>query len=118
MSKCLLQRMGQQWPASRAGALAVAVLGGTACWHKLFGRRLPLLPLHLPKFGFRPNYEEETQTHPSEENWIEDLLTMALPTRLRLSFPHSQSIPPGSLYKPLILIHQRADRMKTTATKN
>ena len=34
------------------------------------------------------------------------------------SFPHSQSIPSGSFHKPLILIHQRADRMKTTVTEN
>ena len=32
----------------------------------------------------------------------------------RLSFPHSQSFPSGSFHKPLILIHQKADRMKTT----
>ena len=31
-------------------------------------------------------------------------------TRARLSFPHSQSLPSGNLHKPLILIHQRADR--------
>ena len=42
---------------------------------------------------------------------------MALLTRVRPSFPHSQSIPLGSFYKPLILIYQRADRMKTTITK-
>ena len=35
---------------------------------------------------------------------------MALPTRARPSFPHSQSLSSGSLHKPLILIHQRADR--------
>ena len=36
----------------------------------------------------------------------------------RSSFPHSQSLPSGSLPKPPILIHQRADRMKTTITEN
>ena len=38
----------------------------------------------------------------------------------RPSFPHSQSLSSGSLHKPLILIliHQRADRMKTTITEN
>ena len=35
-----------------------------------------------------------------------------------LSFAHSQILPSGSLHKPLILIHQRADRMKTTITEN
>ena len=42
---------------------------------------------------------------------------MALPIRTRPSFPHSQSLPSVSFHKPLILIHQRADRMKTTITK-
>ena len=37
---------------------------------------------------------------------------MALPIRPRPSFTHSQSLPPGSFHKPLIFIHQRADRLK------
>ena len=49
---------------------------------------------------------------PSAENWIKDLLSIALPTRARPSFPHSQSLPSGSFHKPLILIHQRVYRMK------
>ena len=32
------------------------------------------------------------QHHPSGENWIKDLLSVALPTRARPSFPHSQSL--------------------------
>ena len=60
----------------------------------------------------------EHSSTPSEENWIKDLLSMALPTKARPSFPHSQSLPSGSFHKPLILIHQRADRMKTTVTEN
>ena len=57
-------------------------------------------------------------SHPSTENWIKDLLSMAPPIRTRPSFPLSQSLPPGSFHKPLILLHQRADRMKTTITEN
>ena len=34
------------------------------------------------------------------------------------SFPHSQSLSSGSLQKPLVLIHQRADKMKTIITEN
>ena len=59
-----------------------------------------------------------TQPHPSAENWIKYLLSMALPTRTRPSFLHSQFLPSGSLHKPFILLHQRADRIKTTNTKN
>ena len=54
---------------------------------------------------------------PSTENWIKDLLSMALPIRTRPSFPVSQSLPSGSFHKPLILLYQRADRLKTTVTE-
>ena len=43
---------------------------------------------------------------------------MALPNRTRPSLQHSQILPSGSFHKPLILIHQRADRMKNTITEN
>ena len=52
------------------------------------------------------------------ENWIKVLLSMALPIRTRTSFLHSQSLPTASFHQPLILIHQRADRMQTTITEN
>ena len=34
------------------------------------------------------------------------------------SFPLSQSFPSGNFHKPLILLHQRAEGMKTTITEN
>ena len=71
-----------------------------------------------PLFGLRSNNSEGTQSHPSTENWIKDLLSMAPPIRTRPRFPHSQSLPSGSFYKPLILLHQGADRMKATITEN
>ena len=49
---------------------------------------------------------------------IDILLSTALPIRTRPSFPLSQSLPSGNLHKPLILLHQRADRLKTTVTEN
>ena len=64
------------------------------------------------------NSREGTQLYPSTENCIKDLLSMALPIRTRPSFPLSQSLPSGSFHKPLIHIHQRADRMKTTIQEN
>ena len=42
---------------------------------------------------------------------------MAPSIRTRPRFPHSQSLPSESSHKPLIFIHQRANRMKTTITK-
>ena len=44
--------------------------------------------------------------HPTHQQ-IKALLSRASP-----SFPHNQSLPSGSLHKPLSLIHQRADRRK------
>ena len=43
---------------------------------------------------------------------------MAPPIRTRPSFALSQSLPSGSFRKPLTLLHQRADRLKTTVTEN
>ena len=54
------------------------------------------------------NRREGIQPHPSTENWIKHLPSTALPIRTRPSFPHSQSLPPGSFHKPLIL-HQRTE---------
>ena len=64
------------------------------------------------------NSRKGTQLHPSTENWIKDLLSMSLPIRTRPSIPLSQSIPSRSFHKPLILLHLRADRLKTTITEN
>ena len=49
--------------------------------------------------------------------FTEDLLSPALPIRTRPSFPLSQFLPPGSFHKPLIHIHQRADRLKPQSQK-
>ena len=57
-------------------------------------------------------------SHNPKENWIKDLLSMALPNRTRPRFPFSQSLPSGSFHKPLFLIHQTTDRIKTTVTEN
>ena len=64
------------------------------------------------------NGRERTQLHPSTGNWIKDLLSMAPPIRTRPSVPLSQSLPSGSFHKPLILLHQRANRLKTTVKEN
>ena len=52
------------------------------------------------------NSREGTHLHPSTENWIKDLLSMAPPIRTRPSFPLSQCIPSESFHKPLILLHE------------
>ena len=62
------------------------------------------------------NNREGIQPHPSTENWIKDSLNMALPHQN--SFPYGQFLPSGSFHSPLILLHQRGDRLKTTITGN
>jgi len=57
---------------------------------------------------------EGTQPCQLKENWIKDLLNMVLPIKIRPSFSLSLS---GSFHKPLILIHQRVDRLKTKITR-
>ena len=76
------------------------------------------LSIYEKRFEFPKSLCGGTQLHPSTENWIKDLLSMAPPIRTRPSFPLSQSLPPGSFHKPLILLHQGEDRLKTTITEN
>ena len=56
------------------------------------------------------NNREGTQPQPSTENWIKNLLGMALPIRTRPNFPSSQSLPSESFHEPLILISQGTDK--------
>ena len=104
--------MGQHWPAAGLGALSVAV----HAWNLLKEVTITFITSFI--VWPQGNSKEGTQLHPSTENWIKDLLSMALPIRTGPSFPFSQSLPSGSSYKPLILLYQRADRLKTTITEN
>ena len=71
------------WPAAGLGAVSVAVQG-------TFWRSSPLSSLPPPWFGLRSSNREGTQPRPSIENWIKDLLSMALPIRTR---PRSEGEP-------------------------
>ena len=62
------------------------------------------------------NNREGTQYHSSMKNWIKDLLSMVPPSEQDLVSP-SVSLS-GRFHKPLILFHQRADRMKTTIAES
>ena len=104
--------VGQQWAAAGLGALSVVVHP----WDLL--KKVLIIFITSTIVWPQVNNREGTQLHPSTENWIKDLLSMALPIRKRPSFPLSPSLPSGSFHKPLILLHQRADRLKTTVTEN
>ena len=106
-----------------SGTLSIMTGGLSAAWVSVFLVRPPCHSLLSGVSGSEGqlltlNSREGTQLHQSTENWIKDLLSMAPPIRTRPSFPLSQSFPSGSFHKPLILLHQRADRLKTTITEN
>ena len=94
--------MGRQWPAARSGALTTKALG---VLYKFFWRKLPSPPLPPPWCGFRPRHREGTQPHPSVENWIKDLLSMASPTRARPSLHHRLSNPHRQVWLSLLGRH-------------
>ena len=84
--------VGRRWPATGSGCWV------QQCMHGTFWRRVPLSSLPPPWFGLRSNNRE--------------------PIRTRPCFPLSQSLPSGNFHKLLILLHQRAGRMKTTTMEN
>ena len=86
------------WPAAGLGALSVAV----HAWDLL--RKVTIIFITSTIVWPQVYSREGTQLHPSIENWIKDLLSMALPIRPRPGIPLSQSFPSGSFHKPLILL--------------
>ena len=98
--------MGQQWPAAGVGALSAAV----CAWEEV-------ATIFIASNIVWPqvNNREGTQPHPSTENYVRDFLSMAPPIKQDPVFPllslsHQEA--------SIILLHQRADRLKTTIAKN
>ena len=73
--------MGQQWPAAGLGALSVAMHS----WDLL--KEVAIIVITSTIVWPKVNNREGTQPHPSTENSIKDLLSMAPPIRTRPSFP-------------------------------
>ena len=71
----------------------------SVCMGPFEGGKHYLHYLHL--VWHQVNNGEGTQLHPSTENWVKDLLSMAPPIRVRPSFPLSQSLSARSFHKPL-----------------
>ena len=114
VSRSLRQRHGWQWPATGSGALNTTFLRATHAGISPFerGHHYHRYPYHnWPQAKLR---RRNTAPPLQQKIWIKGLLSMVPPIRARLSLPHSQSLPSGSFLKPLILIHQKADRTKTT----
>ena len=72
--------MGWQWPAAESGALSAAVHAGGLL--KEAAIIFLISSIVWPKL----NNREGTQLHPSEENWIKDLPSMA-PHQNKTQFP-------------------------------
>ena len=104
--------MGQWWPAAGSGALSVGVHAGDLL------KEVDIIFINSTIVSFQVRQQGGNTVHLSTENCIKDLQSMALSIRTRPSFPHNQSLPSQSFHKPLILVHQRAGRMKTTITEN
>ena len=104
--------VGWWWPAAGWGALS----GAVHAWDVL--KEVTIMFITSTIVRPQVNNKEVTQIHPSTKTWIKDFLSMAPLISSRASFPLSQFLPSGSFHKPLMLLHQRADRLKTTITEN
>ena len=76
--------VGRLWPATGFGALNVAV----HAWDIL--KEVPIIFITSTINWPQVNNREGTQPHPSTQNWIKDLLSMALTIRTRPNFPLSR----------------------------
>ena len=103
--------LGQLWPVAGLGALSVAM----HAWDFLKEVTITFITSTIV---WPQGNRKGTQPRPSTDNWIKDLLSMAPPIRTRPNSPVSLSQQEACFHKPLILLHQRADRMKTTITEN
>ena len=103
----------------RGMVVACCRVGGTACSNVCMG---PLeggrYYLHYLHHSLASDQITGREHSPAHQQKVGLKIYWAGPIRTRPSFPHSQSLPSGSFHKPLILLHQWADRMKTTVTEN
>ena len=83
------ESLAEAWAAG-SGTLSVAV-----CAQDLL--KDVAINFTTSTIGLRSNNREGTQFRLSTENWIKVVLSMAPNIRIRSSFPHSQSLPSGSL---------------------
>ena len=103
VSRSLWQRCGSVVAYCRVGSTE----GCSSCTGT-FWRRSPLSSLHTIVWS------QVKQQGGNTENWI-NIYWAWHPHKIKTQFA-TQSLPSRSFHKLLILIHQRADRMKTTIT--
>ena len=73
--------------------------------------------LHYLHHSLASGQTTEREHSPIHQQKSRLKISGAWPIRTRPSFPLDQSLPSGSFHKPLILLHQKADRMKTSHRK-
>ena len=93
--------MGQKWLATGSVALSTTVRA------LILLKEVTITTITPTIVWPQANHQGGNIAGPLTENWIKDLLSLALPIRTRPRLPHSQSLPSGSFHKPLVLIHQR-----------
>ena len=82
--------VGRRWPDAGLGAVSVAV----HAWDLLKEVAIIFITSTIVWAQAKSRV-----VHPSIENWVKDLLSMALPIRTRPNFPLSQSLPSESFHK-------------------
>ena len=99
MSRSLWRRRGSVVACCRAGGTECS----GACMGPLEGGRHYLHYLHHSLASGQTTGREGDTVQRINRNWSKDLLSMAPPTRTRLSFRLSQSLLSGNFHKPFIL---------------
>ena len=99
--------MGGWWPTAGLGALSVA---------RDLLKEVTIISITTIAWP-QVNRREGTQLYPSKETGLKIYWAWPCPLK-QPSFPLSQSLPSGSFHKPLILLHERVERLKTTVTEN
>ena len=113
MLKTSSRGMGRLWLGAGLGALSVIV----SARPPFEGGHHYLHYLHNTLASDQTTGREHRPAH-QQKIGLKIYWAWALPIRTRPSFPLNQFLPSGSFHKSLILICQRADKMKTTITEN
>ena len=104
--------VGRWWPAVGSGALSVAAHAQD------FLKEVPVIFI-ISTIVWPQVKQQGGNTAPPINRKLDERFPEHGPLiRTRPSFPFRQSLPSRRFHKPLIPIHQRADKMKTPITEN
>ena len=104
--------VGHWWPAAGLGVLSARV----CAWNLLKQVAMIFITSTIVWLLVK---QQGGNTAPPINRKLDSRFTKYGPAhQKKTQFPLSQSLPSGSFKKPLILLHQRADRKTTTVTEN